>query len=151
MTDIVDPKTRSRIMSRIRGKDTKPELILRKGLHGLGFRFRLHRRDMPGRPDMVFARYRAVIFVHGCFWHGHSCHLFKWPKTREDFWKNKIERNRSLDRDNIDSLLRDGWRVAVVWECSMRGKHRLSHEEIVARCAEWLLSEVTFLEIGGRN
>ena len=138
-------------MSRIRGKDTKPELILRKGLHGLGFRFRLHRRDLPGKPDMVFPRYRAVIFVHGCFWHGHSCHLFKWPKTREEFWKNKIERNRFLDRANIDILLRNGWRVAVVWECSMRGKHRWPQEEIVTRCAEWLLSDVTFIEIEGRS
>lgn len=89
MSDKVSSEVRKRMMSNIRSKNTKPELILRKGLHQLGFRFRLHHRQLPGKPDMVFPKYRAVIFDHGCFWHGHQCHLFKWPATREEFWYQK--------------------------------------------------------------
>src|SRR5690606_16975078 len=99
--DIVSPKTRSRMMSGIRGKNTRPELILRSALHRKGFRFRLHRKDLPGRPDMIFPQYRAVLFVHGCFWHGHNCHLFKWPSTREEFWREKIAGNIKRDKRQI--------------------------------------------------
>lgn len=147
MPDIVSTEVRSRMMSSIRGKDTKPELILRKGLHRSGFRFRLHSRRLPGKPDMVFSRYRAVIFVHGCFWHGHSCHLFKWPSTREQFWYEKINRNRELDSLNFSRLRELGWRVGIVWECALKGKYRLPHEKVVEQCAKWLESEVPLLEI----
>ena len=94
MNDVVDSATRSRMMSGIKGKNTKPELMVRSGLHRLGYRFRLHRKDLPGKPDLVFAKHRAVIFVHGCFWHYHDCHLFKMPSTRREFWETKIGRNR---------------------------------------------------------
>src|SRR5215471_13052693 len=97
MADVLTPEQRRLNMSRIRGRDTKPELLLRRSLHARGLRFRLHRRDLPGCPDLVFPRFRAAIFVHGCFWHGHTCPMFKMPKTRTVFWRNKIHKN--LDRD----------------------------------------------------
>ena len=149
MPDIVTPDVRSRMMSCIRGKDTKPEMILRRGLHKLGFRYRLHDRRLPGKPDMVFPRYRAVIFVHGCFWHGHSCHLFKWPSTREEFWYNKINRNKEVDLKNKCHLQKLGWRIGIVWECSLKGKYRMNSEEVIELCAQWLITDLPFLEIGG--
>ena len=120
MADIVDRETRSRMMSGIRGKDTKPEILVRKALHAAGYRFRLHRNDLPGKPDIVLPRYRTVIFVHGCFWHGHMCKHFKWPKTREDFWRAKITRNVERDREAIAALEKLGWTVKVVWECEVK-------------------------------
>lgn len=123
MTDIVDSATRSRMMSGIRGKNTKPEIAVRQALHAAGFRFRLHRKDLPGSPDIVLPRYRAVIFVHGCFWHGHGCRYFKVPKTRTDFWLDKITANARRDRQNEDALMAMGWSVFVVWECDIRDKN----------------------------
>ena len=102
LTDIVDEQTRSRMMAGIRSRNTRPELIVRKGLHARGFRYRLHARGLVGRPDMVFRKYGAVIFVHGCFWHGHDCSLFRLPGTRSDFWQKKIGRNRERDSEVID-------------------------------------------------
>ena len=123
-TDVLTPEHRRLVMSRIRGKDTKPEMIMRRGLHGRGLRYRMHVKDLPGKPDMVFPRYRAVVFVHGCFWHGHGCSLFKWPKTRAGFWKTKIERNMERDREALEGLKYGGWNVLVVWECALRGKQK---------------------------
>ncbi len=111
MVDVLTPEQRRLNMSRIRGKDTKPELMLRRGLHALGLRFRLHRKDLPGRPDMVFPRYRAAVLVHGCFWHAHDCPLFKWPATRREFWAAKIEGNRARDLRDLAGLAAVGWRV----------------------------------------
>lgn len=108
-------------MSGIRGRNTKPEILVRSLLHREGFRFRLHVRELPGKPDIVLPKYRAAIFVHGCFWHGHDCPLYRLPGTRPDFWRNKIDRNRACDRRARDALLAAGWRVAVVWECALRG------------------------------
>ena len=124
MADIVSPEVRSRMMSGIRGKDTKPEMIVRRGLHALGFRYTLHNRKLPGSPDLVLPKYKAVIFVHGCFWHGHDCHLFKWPKTRPDFWRRKILSNQERDQKAIKQLETDGWRTFVIWECYFRGEPR---------------------------
>lgn len=138
-------------MSAIRGRDTRPELFLRKSLHRRGFRYRLHGRDLPGRPDLVFPRYRAVLFAHGCFWHMHDCHLFRWPSTRQEFWKTKLEANRSRDDRNLAALARDGWRIGVVWECSLKGPARHDPEEVVDQCAEWLCSDRDSLEIAGYN
>jgi DNA mismatch endonuclease (patch repair protein) len=149
MADIVPPAVRSRMMAGIRGADTKPELILRSGLHRAGFRFRLHDRALPGCPDMVFARRRAVLFAHGCFWHGHDCHLFKWPKTREDFWRAKIDRNRAVDARADAALAAAGWRRGVVWECALKGRTRLPAGEAVARCAAWLESDAPGLDLRG--
>lgn len=122
MTDVVDKKTRSRMMSGIRGKDTKPELIVRRYLHRHGFRYRLHDRKLPGHPDIVLPKYQTVVFVHGCFWHQHDCARFVWPKTRRQFWAEKISGNVQRDQVNAQ-LLRDmGWQVLVVWECDLSDK-----------------------------
>lgn len=107
-------------MSRIRGSDTKPEFAVRSMLHRMGYRFRLHRRDLPGTPDIVMPKHKTVVFVNGCFWHGHICKRGKMPKTRSDFWANKIETNRKRDRRNVRRLRAMGWRVVVVWECELK-------------------------------
>lgn len=120
MADVVDAATRSRMMAGIRGKDTKPEMIVRRALHARGFRYTLHNRKLPGSPDLCFPKYRAVIFVHGCFWHGHECELFQWPKTRQEFWQEKIGANRKRDRRVVRELRRQGWRVITVWECAVK-------------------------------
>ncbi len=148
MADVVDPATRSRMMSGIKGKDTKPELMIRKALHARGFRYRLHCK-LPGKPDICLPKHRAVILVHGCFWHGHECHLFKWPKTRPEFWEAKIGRNRQVDLEAERKLLDAGWRVATVWECALKGRQRLSLEELTAHCADWLVSGQQRLTIRG--
>lgn len=150
MADVVTAAVRSRMMAGIRGTNTKPELILRKGLHAQGFRFRLHDKGLPGKPDIVFPRYRAVIFAHGCFWHGHDCHLFKWPSTRPEFWQQKIGRNREVDARSDAALAEAGWRRAIVWECALKGRTKLPLEEVIARCAEWLRSDEPTLVIRGR-
>lgn len=133
-------------MSGIRGKDTKPELTIRRGLHALGFRYRLHARELPGRPDLVLAKYRAAIFVHGCFWHGHNCPLFKWPAARKDFWREKIEGNVARDERAVAALLASGWRVAIVWECLLRQKENST--PAVKELAQWLGSDDATLELG---
>ncbi|AWH44698.1 very short patch repair endonuclease [Stenotrophomonas sp. ZAC14A_NAIMI4_1] len=128
-------------MKNVRARDTKPELIVRKGLHAAGFRYRLHGRDLPGSPDLILPRYRTVIFVHGCFWHGHDCSLFKIPETRRDFWQNKVALNRARDQRAHEALLQLGWRVVVIWECSLKGRERLGLDEIVGLCRIFLLSQ----------
>lgn len=120
MADIVDKATRSRMMSGIKGKDTKPEMIVRRALHKAGFRYRLHVKDLPGKPDIVLPKYRTVIFVHGCFWHMHNCKYFKWPKTRAGFWKEKIEGNVKRDHVNFEKLLGQEWDVVIIWECQAK-------------------------------
>ena len=148
MADVVDSATRSRMMSGIRARNTKPEVLIRSLLHRRGFRFRLHVRNLPGKPDMVFPRYRAVIFVHGCFWHGHDCPLFKWPGTRPEFWREKIGRNQSNDYRTRTALITAGWRVGVVWECAIRGAGK-DLEGVTQRLADWLRSDVPFIEERG--
>ncbi len=127
MTDTVDREKRSEIMSRVGSRDTKPELVVRRIAHGLGFRFRLHRKDLPGRPDIVFPRYRSVIFVHGCFWHRHpSCKYASSPKTRVEYWEDKFQSNVARDARN-ETLLRDlGWRVMVIWECETKDREAVA-------------------------
>ena len=148
MVDVVDNATRSRMMSGIRGRNTKPEILIRSLLHRQGFRFRLHVRDMPGKPDIVLPRYRAVVFVHGCFWHGHSCPLFKLPGTRPDFWREKIERNQNNDNRAKKALLADGWRVGIIWECALRGAGK-NIEGVAHSLAEWLRSDTLLIEVRG--
>lgn len=121
MADVHEPETRSYNMSRIQAKDTKPEMIVRKFLHANGFRYRLHVKDLPGKPDLVLPKYNSVIFVHGCFWHAHEgCDYFKIPKTRTEWWKNKLYRNKERDKKNIKSLRREGWNVIIIWECEQK-------------------------------
>lgn len=136
MADIVDAKTRSRMMSGIRGKNTKPELLLRRALHSAGLRFRLHSAKLPGKPDLVFAKYHAVILVHGCFWHRHeNCRFATTPATRPEFWESKFSANILRDASNITKLLDMGWRVAVVWECALKDQP----VELVAKSLQdWL-------------
>jgi DNA mismatch endonuclease (patch repair protein) len=140
MADVVDSKTRSRMMSGIRSKNTKPELLIRKGLHARGFRFRLHDKLLPGKPDIVLPAYGAVIFVHGCFWHGHDCHLFKWPKTRRAFWRTKISRNQEKDAESYASLKEDGWYILTIWECALKGRTRRPLDQIMNVAEDWLLN-----------
>jgi DNA mismatch endonuclease (patch repair protein) len=151
MPDVVSPEVRSRMMAGIRGKDTKPELILRRGLHAAGFRFRLHDRSLPGHPDLVFTRYNAVLFAHGCFWHGHDCHLFRWPSTRQDFWADKIARNRAVDARSVVALTDAGWRVGIVWECALKGRTRRPVDQVIAACAAWLRGDAPMLEVRGTD
>lgn len=148
MADVVDPATRSRMMSGIRGKNTRPELLIRKALHARGFRYRLH-CDLPGKPDICLPKHRAVILVHGCFWHGHGCHLFKWPKTRPEFWRAKIDRNVEVDKAALVRLHGADWRVAVVWECALKGRERINLAEVVDRLSSWLEGETPQLSIRG--
>lgn len=147
MADIVDSQTRSRMMSGIRGKDTKPEMVLRRALHARGFRYRLHGKGVPGRPDLVFAKHRAVIFVHGCFWHRHEgCRYATTPATRPEFWAEKFAANVRRDRAACEALVADGWRVAIVWECALRRPNK-----VTATCAalvSWLATGVPSIEIG---
>lgn len=138
MPDTVEPRVRSRIMARIRGKDTAIERLIRVRLHALGFRYRLHDKRLVGRPDLVLPKCRALILIHGCFWHGHSCHLFRWPSTRPRFWRSKILGNRSRDRRNMRTYAKAGWRVAVVWECALRGADSRTVDRIAEQIANWL-------------
>lgn len=147
MTDIVDKKTRSRMMAGIKGKNTKPELALRRALHARGFRFWLHSGKVYGRPDLVLPKHRAVVFVHGCFWHRHKgCRYTTTPSTRPEFWQAKFEANVVRDRAVRMALLEDGWRVATVWECALRKPDQIA--ESVERLSAWLLSDDGQIEIG---
>lgn len=120
MADHVSPEKRSFIMSQVKTRDTKPEMKLRSALHKAGFRYRLHRKGLPGKPDLVFLRQKKVIFVHGCYWHGHGCKWGRLPKSRLRYWKPKIKANRSRDLRNVRELRRAGWNVLVVWQCELR-------------------------------
>ena len=124
MADTLTKAERSALMSRIRGKDTKPEVFVRSALHRAGFRFRLHGAALPGRPDIVLPRHRTVVFVHGCFWHRHGCRLSSEPATRRAFWREKFARNRARDQRTARALRNLGWRVVTVWECSLRTTDR---------------------------
>lgn len=145
MVDIVDQATRSRMMSGIRGRNTKPEILIRSLLHRQGFRFRLHKQDLPGKPDIVLPRFHAVVLVHGCFWHGHNCTLFKWPGTRTEFWREKIGRNQKNDQAVVNALHANGWRIGIIWECSIRGKNK-DIERVARKLGEWLHSDAPFFE-----
>jgi DNA mismatch endonuclease, patch repair protein len=149
LTDVVDPATRSRMMAGIRGRNTKPELLIRSGLHRMGFRFRLHGKGLPGKPDMVFASRRAVIEVRGCFWHGHDCPLFRWSATRPEFWREKIAANIARDTRNREALHEQGWRMAEIWECQLKGPQRRPVSEVLDELAAFLRSPLPSLSVGG--
>lgn len=120
LTDFMSKETRSRVMSRIRGRDTKPEMVVRKYLHGLGLRYTLHDRKLPGKPDLVFRSRKVAVFVHGCFWHGHEgCDSWKMPQSRMEYWQDKIAGNRDRDARAVQRLKEDGWLVCVVWACEL--------------------------------
>jgi DNA mismatch endonuclease (patch repair protein) len=128
--DTLTSSERSARMARVRGKDSKPEMLVRRMVHAMGFRYRLHDRGLPGSPDLVFPRLRKVIFVHGCFWHRHEdihCKLARWPKSRLDFWRPKLQGNRERDLRRQAELEKLGWRIFVVWECQMRDREQLEN------------------------
>lgn len=139
MTDIVDKATRSRMMSGIRSKNTRPEVLIRKALHAQGFRYRLHNKSLPGKPDLSFPRYKAVVFIHGCFWHGHNCHFFRVPQTRTSFWLDKINGNRQRDARQLVQLKQAGWRVLLVWECAIRKNETTTKKMLIDYIASWLI------------
>lgn len=146
MPDIVDRATRSRMMAGIGSRNTRPELILRRAVHARGLRYRLHNRELPGSPDLVFRRFRAVCFVHGCFWHRHTdCSYAYTPTTREEFWQAKFDANVERDRRNRLDLFEVGWRVAIVWECALRrgGESRTAME-----LDHWLRGDTRGFETG---
>ncbi len=151
MADIVSKKKRSEMMSGIQGKDTKPELKIRSALHKLGFRYKLYDKTLPGKPDLVFPKYNAVIFIHGCFWHLHDCHLFKWPSTRPKFWRKKITENKERDKKNVLVLKEDGWRIMIIWECAVKGKYKLDFGSTIRSISDWLKSSDRYTEITGRK
>ena len=122
MTDIFSKAKRSKIMSKITGKDTKPELIIRKALFSEGYRYRLHRKDLPGKPDIVFTSRKKVIFINGCFWHGHNCKRATLPATNKDFWKKKIDGNKKRDKKNLSKLKSMGWKTLTIWQCKIKKK-----------------------------
>jgi DNA mismatch endonuclease, patch repair protein len=145
MIDVVNKTTRSRMMAGIRGKDTKPELVLRHALHRLGLRYRLHVSGLPGRPDMALPKYHAAIEVHGCFWHRHEgCRFCTTPASNKRFWKTKFDETVKRDKRNLAALRKLGWRVAVVWECSVK-EH--GSAVVADRIAAWLGTGRSFKEI----
>jgi DNA mismatch endonuclease (patch repair protein) len=147
--DVLTPEQRQKNMRAIRGRGTKLERLLGRELHARGFRHRLNVARLPGTPDLVFAKYRGVIFAHGCFWHGHDCDLFKVPATRKDFWVEKIDANKARDQRDIARLQSEGWRVLIVWECALRGRGKSSLETVGDQCAAFLCSEIPNEEIRG--
>ena len=150
MADTVSTKVRSRMMSSIRAKNTKLELEIRRRLFAMGFRYFLHRKDLPGTPDMVFSKYRSVVFIHGCFWHYHGCHLSSIPETRRSWWKTKLEENARRDSAAVSELQNLGWRVLTIWECGFR-RPRTNRTEaldtISGQAADFLNSKQRLLEI----
>ncbi|MFC0268018.1 very short patch repair endonuclease [Kushneria aurantia] len=143
MADVVDNATRSRMMSGIQGRNTHPELTVRRYLHACGYRFRLHRRDLPGTPDLVLPRFRCAIYVHGCFWHRHAgCFYATSPATRRQFWRDKLEGNVARDRRQLKALNELGWRAVIVWECGLKHSLEFLYEilpliEMGADVEEW--------------
>ena len=133
MADTLTPEERSALMARIRGVDTKPELTVRRALHAKGYRYRVHVRELPGRPDLVFAKRRTAVFVHGCFWHRHGCSRTSTPKSREEYWQGKFDANVERDRRNEALLLHGGWRVFVAWECEIE-----RDETLIPRLVQFL-------------
>lgn len=136
-------------MAAVRSRDTGPEVAVRKALHGRGFRYRTHVSELPGKPDIVLPRYRAAILVHGCFWHGHDCRLFRLPATRRAFWDAKIRRNRERDADVRKALRVGGWRCLTVWECALRGRERLEFGGLIEEVATWVKSAELAGELRG--
>ncbi|MGR3555354.1 MAG: very short patch repair endonuclease [Paracoccus sp. (in: a-proteobacteria)] len=145
--DVLTPDQRQKNMKAIRGRGTKLERLLGRGLHARGFRYRLNVSRLPGTPDLVFAQHRAVIFAHGCFWHGHDCERFKLPATRRDFWLKKLEANQARDKRNISALLSEGWRVMVVWECATRGRGKHTTHIVLDQCETFLNSDKVMREL----
>jgi DNA mismatch endonuclease, patch repair protein len=144
--DVHSPEQRSFNMSRIRGKDTGPEMIVRRWFWKNGYRYRLHRKDLPGKPDIILPKYHAVLFVHGCFWHRHGCKATTAPSTNQEFWLKKFNDTITRDNQNIQTLIENGWRVAIVWECVLKNKNTFQ-DSVTKNITEWLHSNTKFMSI----
>lgn len=152
MSDVFSTEKRSEIMSHVKSKDTKPELIIRKALYARGFRYRLHDKKLPGKPDLVLNKYNAVIFINGCFWHGHKgCGRSRLPSSRKVYWHTKIKRNIERDMETIKSLSDSGHRILIIWECSLEGKNKLPFDELMDEVEQWLHDGSQLKEIQGHN
>lgn len=154
MTDIVDAATRSRMMARIQGKNTKPEIAVRKGLHRRGLRFRLDGAGLPGRPDLVLPKHRTVIFVHGCFWHAHACDAFHLPSSNSVFWLEKLQKNVERDRTRVAELKALNWRVLVIWECAVKFSTKTGDTDLYRVTSDWIVNyDSAYVEVfrGKRN
>ncbi|MGE3854449.1 MAG: very short patch repair endonuclease [Planctomycetota bacterium] len=153
MVDVVSRATRRRMMAGIRGANTRPELLIRHGLYARGFRYRLHAKHLPGRPDLVLPHWGSAIFIHGCFWHRHGddCPLFKWPSTRTAWWREKLDGNHERDARKRRELIDDGWWVLTLWECALKGPTRRPIDQLLDRIEQWLRHERRHLELRGRR
>ncbi|WP_089132960.1 very short patch repair endonuclease [Sphingorhabdus sp. SMR4y] len=150
MVDIVSPEKRSKMMAGISGKNTKPELIVRRILHSQGFRYRLHDKSLPGKPDIVLRKWNKVILVDGCFWHGHKdCAIFRLPKSRTEFWQAKIQNNIQRDQANIKLLVSEGWGIIRIWECATKGKTRISPQTMAEILKKSVTKNQAFAEVRG--
>lgn len=148
MTDVVDTATRSRMMAGILRKNTKPEIVVRSGLHRMGLRFRLDGSALPGQPDLVLARHRTAVFVHGCFWHAHACNLFHLPKNNSAFWLQKLQRNVIRDQERVRELIALGWRVLVIWECAAKIAPAKNGAALYSMAFDWIVNyDAAYLEI----
>lgn len=150
LMDVLTSEQRSFNMSSIKGKNTRPEMMVRKWLWTHGYRYRIHRKDLPGKPDIILPKYRAVIFVHGCFWHRHGCPATTTPASRQEFWLAKFQENVNRDKRNIDALLATSWRVMIIWECSLRGKNA-APELTITQVANFLHSNQIFSEFTNKT
>ena len=139
MADKVTPIVRARMMSAIKAKDTSPEMAIRRGLHAAGFRYRVHVSDLPGKPDIVLPKYKALIWINGCFWHGHTCRDGRLPQSRIEYWQPKIARTRERDAAAQIANASDGWRSLIIWECSFRRQGSEKLFEVIRRAKKWIL------------
>lgn len=149
--DTVDQTTRSKIMASVGQKNTGPEMALRSALHRRGLRYRLHDRNLPGSPDLVFPRFKAVIFVHGCYWHAHDCYRGTKPKSRRKFWDEKFKANQQRDARNVERLVAEGWRVLTVWECAIKGKTAEPSDLLARQIGDWLKGKRATGTIDGKG
>ena len=150
MSDVLTKAQRRLNMQHVKSVDTKPELMIRRTLHSKGFRYKLHTKFLPGSPDLVFPKYRVVIFVHGCFWHRHNCYKASVPSSRTDFWLNKFKENIARDQLNIQQLSNLGWRILVIWECALKGRNKISFDLLINLMTNFIKNDVSqFFEIGG--
>lgn len=152
MVDVVDAATRSRMMSGIRGKNTKPELAVRSNLHRMGLRFSLTDSRLAGKPDLVMPRHKTVVFVHGCFWHCHNCSNFRWPTSNTLFWRDKLQGNATRDKRYVRELHLLGWRVLVIWECAVRQATKAASSNLYVLAHDWVVNyDSPYLEISKRR
>lgn len=147
--DTVGKEIRSKIMSSVGRKNTGPEMALRYSLYRCGIRYRLHDKKLPGSPDLSLPKFHAAIFVHGCFWHAHNCEFSSTPSSRKEYWVPKFEVNKSRDKRKIDALLKNGWRILVLWECALKRNSRFEFDDVLSMIVSWLNSEEIYGEIIG--